>query len=223
MNELLYPLLQGYDSVAMDVDLEIGATDQTFNMLVGRRLQKLYNNKEKFILTTPLLMGLDGRKMSKTYKNAINILDEPKEMYGKLMSIKDELIPHYFDLCTDIAPERTQGMSRRDAKAELAKEVVRIYHGEKKAEQAEHEFTQVFHNKEAPKDMPTVHVTKNNMPLDELLVEIGLANSKSEGRRLVEQGGVRINKEIQKNGKKDIRVEAGWVIQVGKRKFVKIK
>ena len=118
VNEFLYPLMQGYDSVAMDIDLELGATDQTFNMLVGRKLQKIYNKKEKFILTTPMLIGLDGRKMSKTFNNTVNLTDSPAEMYGKIMSLKDELIIHYFQLVTDLPIEEIKGIEKQVKKKE---------------------------------------------------------------------------------------------------------
>ena len=136
LNELLYPLMQGYDSVAMNVDLEIGGTDQLFNMLVGRKLQKIYNDKEKFVLTIPMLTGLDGREMSKTYGNMVNLTDSPDNMFGKIMSLKDNFIVHYFKLCTDESINeikkiesnlKSKRVNPRDVKVRLAKEIVKIY------------------------------------------------------------------------------------------------
>ena len=135
-HEILYPVLQGYDSVALDVDLEIGGTDQLFNMLVGRELQKKMRNREKYVLCTPMLLGLDGRPMSKTSGNMVNILDAPQEMYGKLMSMKDEFISHYFELCTEVPPQETRGLAPREAKARLAREIGALYHGAPAAKKA---------------------------------------------------------------------------------------
>ncbi|HEX9722032.1 MAG TPA: tyrosine--tRNA ligase [Candidatus Paceibacterota bacterium] len=223
MNELLYPLMQGYDSVAMDVDLEVGGTDQTFNMLVGRRLQKAYRNKEKFVLTVPLLLGLDGRKMSKSYGNTVNILDVPQDMYGKIMSMKDELIPHYFEFCADVSPKEAEGLAPRDAKAKLAKQIVAMYHGEKAAEKAQQEFERVFRKKQAPSTIKSAEVSGKSVKLSDLLVQVGLADSKSEARRLVLQKGVKVEEIVQEDPERVIRVKKGMVVQKGKREFRKIK
>ena len=223
MNELLYPLMQGYDSVAMDVDLEVGGTDQTFNMLVGRRLQKAYRGKEKFVLTTPLLLGLDGRKMSKSYGNTVNILDISQDMYGKIMSMKDELIPHYFEFCTDVLPKEVAGLSPRNAKAKLAKQIVAMYHGEKAAEKAQQEFERVFQKKQAPSTIKSAEVSGKSVKLSDLLVQVGLADSKSEARRLVLQKGVKVEEIVQEDPEGVIRVKKGMVVQKGKREFRKIK
>ncbi|MDO8654993.1 MAG: tyrosine--tRNA ligase, partial [bacterium] len=180
-HEMLYPLLQGYDSVALDVDLEIGGTDQVFNMLVGRELQKKMKNKEKYVLCCPMILGLDGRTMSKTSGNTVNIEDEPADMYGKLMSLNDNLIPQYFELCTDASPEI---LAPRDLKAQLAREIVRMYHGEKKAQEAEQEFNQVFRNKELPSEIREVRIDESSMQLSDLLVQCQLASSKGEAKRL---------------------------------------
>lgn len=222
VNELLYPLLQGYDSVAMDVDLEVGGTDQMFNMLVGRRLQMVYNKKEKFALTTSLLLGLDGRKMSKSYGNTINILDSAQEMYGKLMSMKDELIPHYFELCTDVPRNEIRGLSPRDAKAKLAKEVVRLYHGKPAAQEAEREFQRVFQERRAPSRIPEFKPKQTTLGLVELILDAGLATSKSAGRRLIEQGGVKIDGEVKKDPSLAVLLRKGMVLQAGKRRFVRV-
>ena len=227
-HELLYPLLQGYDSVAMDVDLEVGGTDQVFNMLVGRDLQKKMNNREKFVLTWPMIVGVDGKQMSKTSGNTINLDDEPNDMYGKVMTLQDKLIGDYFELCTDI-PLKEVGQIRKKAKKEpreykarLAKTIVEIYHGEKKAEQAEKEFNSVFREKKKPSDIKKVKGVKKELPLGDLLVKAGLASSKSEARRLVVQGGVRINDIVQKDSQEVVNPTKGMIIQVGKRRFVQI-
>lgn len=231
VHEFLYPVMQGYDSVAMDVDLEVGATDQTFNMLVGRKLQKVYRNKEKFILTTPLLMGLDGRKMSKTYGNAVNLTDVPEDMYGKLMSLKDELIIHYFELCADISDKeiqklkkqlKTKKISLRDAKARLARRIVALYHGTGAAGRAEKEFERVFRQKRLPSRILTVAVKKTPVRLADILVLAGFFSSISAARRVIEQGGVRINREVKRDWKKKVRPQKGMIIQIGKRNVKKI-
>jgi tyrosyl-tRNA synthetase len=231
VSEFFYPLMQGYDSVAMNVDLELGSNDQLFNMLVGRKLQRIYNKKEKFILTTPMLIGLDGREMSQSFGNTVNITDPPSEMYGKLMSLKDELILQYFTLCTNIADKeineikkalKAGKMNPRDAKAKLAKEVVKIYHGEKKAKIAEKEFVKVFKERSLPSKIPEVKISEKRKNILDILTKIKLASSKSEAKRLVLQGGVKIDGKVQKDWKKDIKTKKGMVIQVGRRRFVKI-
>jgi len=230
-NELLYPLMQGYDSVAMDVDLEIGSNDQLFNMLVGRKFQKIYNKKEKFILTTPMLIGLDGRKMSKTFGNTVNITDKPKEMYGKLMSLHDDLILQYFELCTNLPLTeikkieedlRFKKINPRDVKARLAKEIVSIYHGEGAAKTAEKEFHLVFKEKKLPTKIPEIKIKEKTLNILELLTKTKLASSKSEAKRLILQKGVKIDGKIQENWQEIIEIKKGMVIQVGKRKFIKI-
>lgn len=231
VNEFLYPLMQGFDSVALNVDLEIGSTDQLFNMLVGRKLQKIYHQKEKFILTTPMLIGLDGRKMSKTFGNTVNITDSPKEMYGKLMSLKDELILPYFKLCTDL-PEKeitilerklkSKKLNPKEAKAKLALEVTSIYHGRKAAKEAKEGFERVFREKKLPVKIPEIKIEEKSLNILELLVKVKLAPSKSGAKRLILQRGVKINNIVQRNWKSIIKVEKGMIIQVGKRRFLKL-
>ncbi|OHA62546.1 MAG: tyrosine--tRNA ligase [Candidatus Wildermuthbacteria bacterium RIFCSPHIGHO2_12_FULL_45_9] len=232
LHELLYPLMQGYDSVAADVDLEIGGTDQTFNMLVGRRLQKLYRNKEKYVLSVPLLMGLDGRKMSKSYGNAVNLTDSAHDMYGKLMSLRDEHILPYFEAATDLSRQEVRKIERRmnketvsprDAKALLAKTITALYHGDKESQEAEHAFERVFREKQEPERMPIWRATQTSSSLGDLLVAAGLASSKSDARRLAEQGGVKINGHIQKDSSTQIQLAQDLVIQVGKRRFIRVK
>ena len=230
LNELLYPLMQGYDSVAMNVDLEIGGTDQMFNMLVGRKLQKIYNKKEKYTLTTPMLTGLDGREMSKTYGNFVNLTDAPNDMFGKIMSLKDELIIHYFELCTGLdlvdikeieKNLKSKKVNPRDVKANLAKEIVKIYHSEKLAQKAEQEFNRIFKEKKPPSEIKKVKIVKKEIGILDLLVKAKLVSSKSEAKRLIEQNAVKIDGSLKNDWKEIIKIKKGMVIKVGKRKFVK--
>jgi len=230
-HETLYPLLQGYDSVALDVDLEIGGTDQVFNMLIGRELQRKMRQREKFVLTLPMIPGLDGKQMSKTSGNTVNLDENPQEMYGKLMSLRDDLIIPYFGYCTRIPPAKIRKMEKelkqekigpRDLKARLAREVVTLYYGERKAEKAEQDFERVFREKKTPTSMPKVQLKKKSMELVELLKEIGFAPSKSEAKRLVTQGGVRIDGKVQGDPQKKIQARKGMVVRAGKRRFIKI-
>lgn len=218
-HEMLYPLLQGYDSVALDVDLEVGGTDQVFNMLVGRELQKKMNNHEKYVLTIPMIPGLDGNPMSKTSENTVNLADSPQDMYGKLMSLRDELVKEYFELCTDIKPRPG---SVRDQKAQLAHEIVSLYHNKAQADKAEQEFSRVFREKKQPSSIPELKAKKQQMQLVELLVLGKLAVSKSEARRLIEQGGVQIDGERVDDINKKIPYKKGTIIRVGKRNFRKM-
>ena len=230
LHEFLYPLMQGYDSVHMDVDLEIGGSDQLFNMLAGRTLQKIYNNREKHVLTTEILEGTDGRKMSKSYNNSINIMDSTGDMFGKAMSIKDELIIKYFVLCTDIAMDEITQMERelekgknpRELKAKLAKEIVSLYHSKKEANKAEIEFNNIFQKKETPNNLPEKKVKPKKIALTDLLVKINLAQSKTEAKRLTEQGGVKIDNQVITNWQQIITPTSGMIIKVGKRNFVKL-
>ena len=231
LNELMYPLMQGYDSVAMDVDLEIGSSDQLFNALVGRKLQKIFRNKEKFILITPMLLGLDGRKMSKTYGNTVNLTDSPAEMYGKLMSLKDELILQYFQLCTNLPLKEIKEMERElrrkeinpiEAKSRLAREIVTIYHGWEKAEEAEKEFNRVFREKKLPLKIPVIQIKEKKLNILELLTKTKLISSKSEAKRLILQKAVKINGVLKENWQEIIEIKKEMVIKVGKRRFKKI-
>jgi len=230
MHEFLYPILQAYDSVTMNVDMEIGGNDQTFNMLAGRTLMKKMINKEKFVLTTKLLVDPTGKKMGKTEGNMINLDDKPKEMYGKIMSWPDDLIALGFELCTIVSlneiEEIRKSFDQRDQKARLAKEIVKIYHGEKEAEKAEEEFNKVFRDKELPADIPVFQADKKSYFVLDLLFDAKLASSKNEAKRLVEGGGVTIRMEDKeskiKDWKEEIKLEDGMIIKVGSRKFVKI-
>lgn len=232
-HEFLYPLMQGYDSVVMQVDGEVGGNDQTFNMLTGRDLMKQYKNKEKFVLTMKLLEDPTGKKMGKTEGNMVTLVDSPKEMFGKIMSWTDGMIAPGFELLTDLPipeiKERERMMKEgtlnpRDAKAELARRVVAFYHTEAKARQAEHEFEKQFTKKEVPNDIRTLPLKEwatSGKDFVERLVAARLCASKSEARRLIEQRGVRIDGEVVTM---NVQVSANhnFVISVGKRKFLRI-
>lgn len=231
VNEFLYPIFQAYDSVTMDVDIEIGGNDQTFNMLAGRTLMKKIKNKEKFVLTIKLLVDPAGKKMGKTEGNMINLDEKADNMYGQIMSWPDELINLSFELCTNIPIKETKKIKKelkskklnpRDAKAKLAKEIVALYHGKPAAQKAEKEFNRIFKKKELPSEIPSIKIAAKNINILDLLVKTKLASSKAEAKRLIEQKGVKINNEIQEDWRKNIPIKNGMIIQVGKRKFVKI-
>ena len=230
-HETMYPLLQGYDSVVMDVDLEIGGTDQEFNMLIGRELQKKMNSREKFVLTTPMINGTDGQPMSKTSGNCVWLDDEAAEMFGKLMSVPDDQIIPYLELCTDVPLEEINslteqlksGANPKDVKARMAHEITKIWHDEESASRARDEFNSRFSEGKLPDDIQIhPHSIKMGVSLDtaQLLVDTGLAASKSEARRLIEQGGVRLNQAVVKDAQ--ISVNAGDVLQAGKRRFIRL-
>ena len=226
MHETLYPLLQGYDSVALDVDLEIGGTDQVFNMLIGRELQRKLRNKEKFVLTVPMILGLDGKTMSKTSGNTVNIADPPQEMYGKLMALRDELVAQYFELLTNVPKEEIQKFKRklspRDFKARLAREIVTLYHGAKKAQGAEKEFVRVFQKKHLPSRIQRVKTSHASpLPLYKAVAEL-FSVSGLEARRTIEQGGVKIDGIVQKDPRLVLKLRSGMVIRVGKRRTLQI-
>ena len=232
LHEFLYPLMQGYDSVAMNVDLEIGGRDQLFNMLAGRTLQKIINNREKHVLTVQLLEGTDGRKMAKTYGNFINVTDPANEQYGKIMSINDSLIMRYFDLCTDMSVEEMKeieaslkaGENPRNAKMKLAREIVTMYNDKGAASAAEDEFIQIFQNKGAPTNIEEKKMPKKAYGICELIFEAGLTTSKSEARRLVEQGGIKLDSASVTDPNLQVNLDKEpTLIQVGKRKFLKVK
>ena len=227
MNETLYPLLQGYDSVVLDADLEIGGTDQVFNMLIGRELQRKMKGREKFVLTVSMILGLDGKTMSKTAGNTVNIADPPKEMYGKLMTLRDEFVGQYFELAADVPKKEVKDLERklspRDFKAQLAKEIVTLYHGVKKAEQAEKEFVRVFQKKQLPSRIQKAKVSRQGpLSLYKVIAEL-FAISRSEARRVIEQGGVKIDGTLQKDPSLVLKLRPGMVIQVGKRRTLQIR
>lgn len=227
-HETMYPLLQGYDSVAMNVDAEIGGTDQEFNMLIGRELVKKIQQKEKFIIVTPMILGTDGKTMSKSSGNCIWLDDAAGEMYGKLMALKDELIESYFELCTNVSEDELatakkslkKSKNPREIKAQMAYEVTRIYHGDKAAKQAAAEFDAQFKDHKVPSNIPTIKLSKSNLDLVDVLAEAGLATSKSHARRLISQGGVQINGKQPRA--ENSKVKSKDIIRVGKRNYRRI-
>lgn len=196
LREMLYPLMQGHDSLEVSADVEIGGTDQRFNLLAGRRLQERLGKSPQDILTTNLIFGTDGRKMSSSWGNTINLMDMPNDMLGKVMSIPDELIESYFVHCTRVPMEEVEGILKaenpRDAKLRLGREIVKIYHDEESAREAEAYFVSTFSKREAPQDIREVKLT-GEMSLLDFLVQEGFATSRGDARRKIEQGGVEID------------------------------
>ncbi len=232
MHEILYPLMQGYDSVALRSDVEMGGTDQKFNILVGRDLQRDYGIEPQAVFLMPILEGTDGiRKMSKSYGNYIGINEEPTQMFGKIMSIPDELISRYFELCTDVPMDEVRAMENsirsgranpRDVKMRLGCEIVAIYHDRQKAEQAREEFIRVFSRKELPENMPEIKISQSTMTMIDLLVEAGFASSKREARRLTSQGAVKIDGERYDDPTGDLHINDGMILQAGNRRFARL-
>lgn len=233
VHEFMYPLMQGHDSVALHADVEFGGTDQTFNLLMGRHLQELEGQEPQVVITMPLLEGLDGvQKMSKSLGNYIGIDEEPKEMYGKAMSIPDELMMRYFMLVTDMPIEEQEDMEKRlesgelhprDAKMQLARTIVRLYHGEEAALEAEEEFKRVFQQRALPTDIPEYTMDAPTEPIfvPQFCTDAGLTASNGEARRSIKAGAFKVNGE--KYTEENLTLEDGMIVQVGKRKFVKIK
>ena len=231
-HEIIYPILQGYDSIVIKSDLEIGGTDQTFNMLMGRKLQKRFNQPQQDVMTISLLIGLDGKdKMSKSLDNYIGITEPPTEQYGKIMSIPDNLILHYFELATNVSLKEIAQMKKdlkfqkinpRNLKQGLAREIVALYYSKNMAEKAEQEFNRIFKEKKLPSEMPCFRLKPGTHNILDLLVKTKIASSKSEAKRLILQKGVRIDNKVQDDWQKDIKAKKGIIIQAGKRRFVKI-
>ena len=226
LRELLYPIMQGYDSVAVSADLEIGGTDQKFNLLAGRVIQKAYGQKPQDILTTSLMEGTDGRKMSSSWGNVINITDGPNDMFGKVMSIPDRLIKEYFVLATQVPLTQideivASNSNPKDQKIILAKEITSLYHGKKAADKAAEDFKKVFSDKKLPENIAEIKVHGKKIEILDLLLKIGIS-SKSEARRLVEQGAVEIDQKKKTNAKEIIQLTLPFVIKVGKTKFYRI-
>lgn len=231
LHEFFYPLMQGYDSVAMDVDVELGGNDQTFNMLAGRTLMREMKQKEKFVVATSLLTNSEGKKMSKSEGGIIGLTDAPEDMFGKIMAMDDSMIVPYFKLATDLEDEKIAavesaiagGMNPRDAKMHLAETVVEMYYNKSKAKAAKKHFLQVFSNKEMPDVIPELSLGGRPLTIVEILVEAGFAPSKGEAKRLIEQGGVKIGSEIVSDPMLQVSPRADSVIvQKGKRFFVKL-
>ncbi|MFC1721866.1 tyrosine--tRNA ligase [Patescibacteria group bacterium] len=231
LHEIVYPVLQGYDSVELESDLTVIGTDQKFNELQARPLQKSRGQVPQDIITVPMLVGTDGKeKMGQSLDNYIGITEAPNEKFGKVMSIPDEAIPNYYELAARASQKKVEEVEKRlkteenprDIKLDLASDIVKLYHGEKAAKGAKVEFLKVFTDKEKPSEIPEKRIKPGPMKLVDLLVEIDLAASKSEARRLVEQGGVRIDDKVIKNWQQEIEVTPGIILQVGRRKFTKI-
>jgi len=222
MQEIMYPLLQGYDSVMLKADVELGGSDQKFNLLMGRKLQKKYDQPEQDIMTMPLLEGIDGeRKMSKSYGNYIALLDAPEDMYGKVMSIPDSLIKKYFELATKVSIVEVEKELKDPMKAKmrLAREIVTLYHTAKESEDAQENFIKVFSKGQKPEEIKSYKV-KSHKVID-ILVETGLASSNSEARRLIEQKGVKSNDVVIEDVNQVLH-QGEHLIQKGKRFFVKV-
>lgn len=238
--EFLYPLMQGYDSVAVRADVELGGTDQTFNLLVGRDIQRAHGLEPQVAFTLPLLSGTDGeRKMSKSFDNHIGLTEPPEEQFGKTMSIPDDLIVPWFRLVTGLPPEEVDVIERgladgsrkpNEEKRRLAAEIVRRYHGDEAAGDVEERFDRVFREHEIPDDVPEVALPADaaddgTVYLPRLLVAVGLSESNSDARRMIEQGGVRLDGRPLTDPNAELRAEdlAGRVLQVGRRRFVRLK
>jgi tyrosyl-tRNA synthetase len=237
MHELLYPLCQGQDSVALEADVELGGTDQKFNNLMGRELQREVGQEPQVVLLTPLLPGLDGvEKMSKSLGNAIGITEPPGEMFGKAMSIPDALMPMYFEYATEVPMAEVEAITRgladggvhpRDAKRRLARAIVEVWHGPRAAEAAEAEFERVFVERELPGEVPEAVISVDDVPgghinLSRLLVITGLAESNREARRLISQGGVTVDGERLHDIDASVAVRSGLIIRVGRRRIVRL-
>ncbi len=230
MHEMMYPILQAYDSVAINADVELGATEQKFNILAGRDMQRYFGQEEQIALLSPILLGTDGKeKMSKSFNNYIAVFDTPKDKYGKVMSIPDESIINYFNYATKIDPEEIEKIEKqlkndeinpKLIKQRLAREVVSLYHGEKTAQEAELEFNQIFAKKEIPDEIPSFTFYGNSKKLSEILFESGSCASGSEAKRMIKQNAVSID------GKKIIdifqEITSECIIKIGKRRFLKV-
>lgn len=228
LHEFLYPLMQAYDSVAIQADVEMGGLDQKFNILTGRDLQRAYGQEPQIAFLMPLLIGLDGvRKMSKSFGNYIGIAEPPKEMFGKVMRIPDELMRQWFILCTDVSESEVDEILAghpMEAKKRLAWEIVKLYHGEEEANKAKAEFERVFQQRELPTEIPTVEVEPEllQMTIADLLVALELVASKNEAKRLINEGAVELNGKRISDWREVIAVRTGDILRIGKRKFAKL-
>ena len=232
IHEFLYPLAQAMDSVAIKSDVELGGTDQKFNLLVRRDIQREYGVEPQCILTMPLIVGTDGvEKMSKSYDNYIGISDSPKEMYGRTLSIPDDIIYLYYELATDTSEEELveikqqlddPNVNPRDIKRRLARTFIAMYHNEEEANKAEEEFDKVFIKKEVPDDITELKLNDKELSILDLILKVKFALSKGEAKRLVSQGGVSINGKKVSDINSIIQIENGMILKVGKRKFIKL-
>ncbi|MDK2885478.1 MAG: tyrosyl-tRNA synthetase [Thermosipho sp. (in: thermotogales)] len=233
ISEFLYPLAQAYDSVAIEADVELGGTDQLFNLLVGRKIQEEYGQKPQVVITMPIIEGTDGKlKMSKSYGNYVAFNDDPNEMYGKIMSIPDSLITKYMRLLTDIPEEEIENFEKemscgkinpRDVKMRLAREIVSFFYNEDLAKKAEENFIKVFRKKEIPDEMPEISLAAGVYNIVDLIEKLKILPSRSEIKRTVMQGGVYFDGQRVSNFKDNVKIENEHLIRVGKRKFYKIK
>ncbi|MBL7215830.1 MAG: tyrosine--tRNA ligase [Phycisphaerae bacterium] len=228
-HEFLYPLMQGYDSVAIQSDVELGGTDQTFNNLVGRDVQRAYGQPPQIVITMPILVGLDGmQKMSKSKGNYIGVTDAPSEMFGKTMSIPDELMDNYFTLLTDIPAEEIKVLCDgskthpKEAKVKLGKLIVEQFYDTETGEAAAGEFERVFAQNQLPDDMPEIEIAPEPIMASKLLVQCGLVDSGGEAKRMCKQGGVKVNDEKIRDPAMEITPTNDMIVQVGKRKFAKL-
>jgi tyrosyl-tRNA synthetase len=232
LREFVYPLLQGYDSVAMEVDLEIGGSDQTFNMLCGRTLLKAMKGKEKFVMTTPLLADSKGTKIGKSEGNVIGLTDKPEDLFRKIMNLGDDVVIKALEYLTDVPMEEIKEIEKKIENGEnpmqfkklLASEIVKQLNTDEDAKRAEEEFEKVVQHKELPTEIPTVNYSSTQpVVLSDLLVELNLVESKSDAKRLIMQSGVTINDNIVSNPTEAVSLKDGDIIRAGKRKYVKIK
>jgi len=233
IHEFFYPLMQAYDSVVLEADVELGGTDQRFNLIVGRHLQREYGQEPQVAILMPLLPGLDGvQKMSKSLGNYVGINEPPGEVYGKIMSLPDELMLLYFELVTPIPPEELEEIRRglssgqlhpRDVKMKLARLITSMYHGEEAALAAEEEFRRIFQKGELPQEIPEIVLKPGTVWLPRLMVQAGLVSSTSEARRLIRQGGVKVQGEKVVDPDLHLELRDGMVLQAGKRRFARIK
>lgn len=235
MHELLYPLVQGYDSVELEADVELGGTDQTFNLLVGRSLQREYDQEPQVVITTPLLEGTDGvDKMSKSLNNYIGIDEDPNEMFGKIMSISDELMWRYYELLTDLTIEEINNLKAkcdsaeknpRDLKIDLAKIIISEFHSEADADQSESNFISQFSKGNLPDEIDEMKIASGDYKIADLLIETKMVESKGEAKRLISQGGVKVDQEKVEHAGIEISIDSSKAIllQVGKRNFLNVE
>jgi tyrosyl-tRNA synthetase len=227
MHELMYPLMQGYDSVAIKADVELGGTDQLFNILMGRTLMEKFDMKPQDVMTMPLLVGLDGvKKMSKSVGNYIGLSDKPEDMFGKVMSVPDSLMENYFKLCTDLSEAEINELSHelqpKELKMKLGAEIVRHYYGDKAAVGASEAFDKLFSKREFPTDAPELKLKGKKISAVDLVVASGVAKSKSEVRRLIEQGGFEIDGEKYTDPMQELVLRGGEAIRIGKKHFFRV-
>ncbi len=224
LHEFLYPIMQAYDSVQLRADVELGGTDQKFNILLGREYQKAAGQEPQVGFFLPILEGTDGvQKMSKSLNNAIGITEAPNEIFGKVMSISDTLMARYYELLTEIPLDQVKAMHPRDAKVKLACELVARFYSREEADKVAEEFNSVFGKKQVPTDLPEIHLNTAQIPLTKLLAEHDLVASLSEARRLIAQGGVQVDNEKITDTAYVIEDKLEALVKVGKRKFVKVK